>query len=216
MGRFATSFWLEPQTLANCILFDYGDGDADRNRLSVLARDGNLLVEVIDEAGIDPNPSDSPAGVQRTASQVALPLAELALPADTAVHISVSAPTGRPADLSFFVDGMTRGEAKYRTYLTGALPVFDPGLQNNAVPYGQDPSAIPGNERFVSIQVESTEDFPPVGILRIGLELFEYSSINGNSFECKFKDSLGGRGSRQRGRGASTKYSDRREWRTYS
>jgi hypothetical protein len=200
MGRFATSFWLEPQTLANCILFDYGDGDADRNRLSVLARDGNLLVEVIDEAGIDPNPSDSPAGVQRTASQVALPLAELALPADTAVHISVSAPTGRPADLSFFVDGMTRGEAKYRTYLTGALPVFDPGLQNNAVPYGQDPSATPGNERFVSIQVESTEDFPPVGILRIGLELFEYSSINGNSFECQFKDSLGGRGSRQRGR----------------
>ncbi len=200
MGRFATSFWLEPQALNSQILFDYGDGDGDRNRLSVVARDGNLLVEVIDEAGLDPNPSDSPAGVQRTASQVELPLADLALPADTPVHISVSAPTGRPADMSFFVDGMTRGEAKFRTYLTGALPVFDPGLQNNAVPYGQNPSALPGNERFVSIQVESTEGFPPVGTLRIGLELFEYSAINGNSFECQFKDSLGGRGARQRGR----------------
>ena len=200
MGRFATSFWLEPQTLENRILFDYGDGNADRNRLSVVARDGNLMVEVIDEAGIDPNPSASPAGVERTASQITLPLAELNLPADTAVHINVSAPTGRPADMSFFVDGMTRGQAKYRTYLTGALPVFDPTLQNNRRPYGMDPSILPGNEQFITIQVESTEGFPPVGILRIGLELFEYSSINGNSFECKFKDSLGGRGSRQRGR----------------
>ncbi|MFT4512115.1 MAG: hypothetical protein ACI89X_001405 [Planctomycetota bacterium] len=198
MGRFATSFWLEPQTLANTVLFDYSDGDADRNRFSVLARDGNLLVELIDEAGIDPNPSESPAGVQRTASQITLPLAELNLPTDTAVHISVSAPTGRPADMSFFVDGMTRGQAKYRTYMTGALPVFDPSLQNNRRIYGQDPSILPGNEQFLSIQVESTEGFPPVGILRIGLELFEYSSINGNSFECKFKDSLGGRGARQR------------------
>jgi hypothetical protein len=73
-------------------------------------------------------------------------------------------------------------------------------LQNNAAPYGQDPSTTSGNDRFVTINVESTDGFPPVGILRIGLELFEYSSINGNSFECKFRDSLGGRGSRQRGR----------------
>lgn len=200
MGRYATSFWLEPQTLENRILYDYGDGDPDRNRLSVLARDGNLLVEVIDEAGIDPNPGDSPAGVERSASQIQLPLAELGLPADTPVHINVSAPTGRPADMSLFVDGMTRGQAKYRTYLTAPLPVFDPTLQNNTRSYGQDPSIQPGNEQFVSVQVESTEGFPPVGILRIGLELFEYSSINGNSFECVFQDSLGGRGARQRGR----------------
>ncbi|MGK0153910.1 MAG: hypothetical protein ACI9SE_000859 [Neolewinella sp.] len=198
MGRFATSFWLEPQTLENTVLFDYGDGNADRNRLTVLARDGNLLVELIDEAGLDPNPSDSPAGVERTASQITLPLAELNLPPDTPVHINLSAPTGRPADISLFVDGMTRGEAKYRTYMTGAMPVFDPSLQNNRRRYGQDPNMQPGNEQFLSIQVESTQGFPPVGILRIGLELFEYSSINGNSFECKFNDSLGGRGARQR------------------
>lgn len=200
MGRFATSFWLEPQTLENVVVMDYNDGDPDRNRMSVLGRDGNLVFEVIDEAGIDPNPSDSPAGIERTSVQVNLPLAELALPANTPVHLSVSAPTGRPADMSFFVDGMTRGKANYRTYLTGALPTFDPTLQNNQIPYGTDPLASPSNDRFVDIQVESTEGFPPVGVLRIGLELFEYSSINGNAFQAKFKDSLGGRGTRMRGR----------------
>ena len=200
MGRLATSFWLEPQSLENVVVWDYNDGDPDRNRLSVLGRDGNLVFEVIDEAGIDPNPSDSPAGVERTSVQVNLPLAELALPANTPVHLSVSAPTGRPADMSFFVDGLTRGKPNYRTYLTGALPPFDPTLQNNVVPYGTDPTANFGNERFIDIQVEDTEGFPPVGVLRIGLELFEYSSINGNAFVARFVDSLGGRGARMRGR----------------
>jgi len=200
MGRFATSFWVEPQSLENVILWDYNDDDPDRNRVSILGRDGNLVFEVIDEAGIDPNPSASPAGVERTATQVNLPLAELALPANTPVHISASAPTGRPADLSFLVDGMTRGKPNYRTYLTGSLPSFDPTLQGNAIPYGTDPTANLGNERFIDIQVESTEGFPQVGVLRIGLELFEYTSINGNTFVAKFKDSLGGRGKRMRGR----------------
>ncbi len=200
MGRFATSFWLEPQSLENVIVWDYNDDDPDRNRMSVLGRDGNLVFEVIDEAGIDPNPSESPAGIERTSVQISLPLAELALPADTPVHLSVSAPTGRPADMSFFVDGMTRGKPNYRTYLTGALPAFDPTLQGNSISYGTDPLASPSNERFIDIQVESTEGFPPVGIVRIGLELFEYSSLNGNSFTAKFNDSLGGRGKRMRGR----------------
>lgn len=200
LGRFATSFWVEPQSLENVILFDYNDDDPDRNRVSVVGRDGNLVFEVIDEAGIDPNPSASPAGVQPTATQVKLPLAELGLPANTPVHLSVSAPSGRPADMSFFVDGMTRGQANYRTYLTASLPTFDPTLQNNQIPYGTDPTATLGNERFVDIQVESTEGFPQVGVLRIGLELFEYTSINGNAFVGQFKDSLGGRGKRMRGR----------------
>jgi hypothetical protein len=200
MGRFATSFWLEPQTLENRILFDHGDGDPDRNRLAVLSRDGNLVVEVIDEAGIDPNPNDSPAGVERTSVQVNLPLAELGLPANTPVHLNVSAPTGRPGDMSVFVDGMTRGKRNYCTYLSAPIPAFDPTLANNSVGYGQDPNATNGNERFLSITVESTENFPQVGVLRIGLELFEYSSISGNTFVCEWRDSLGGRGARQIGR----------------
>ncbi|MEC8253034.1 MAG: hypothetical protein VX044_07455 [Planctomycetota bacterium] len=200
MGRFATSFWLEPQTLANQILFDHGDGDPDRNRLSVLGRDGNLVFEVLDEAGVDPNPSESPAGVQRTAVQVNLPLAELGLPANTPVHLNVSAPTGRPGDMTMFVDGMTRGKRNYCTYLAAPIAPFDPTLQNNATGYGQDPNQTNGNDRYINITVESAENFPPVGVLRIGRELFEYSSINGNTFACEFRDSLGGRGARQSAR----------------
>ncbi len=200
MGRFATSFWLEPQTLDGAVLFDHGDGDADRNRFAVLGRDGNLVVEVVDEAGIDPNPSESPAGVERTAVQVNLPLAELGLPANTPVHLNVSAPTGRPGDMSVFVDGMTRGKRNFCTYLTTPIQPFDPTLQNNVSGYGQDPNRANGNDRYLTVGVESTEGFPPVGVLRIGRELFEYSSLNGNAFVCEFRDSLGGRGARQRAR----------------
>jgi len=200
MGRFATSFWLEPQTLESCTLFDHGDGDPDRNRLSVLARDGNLVFEAIDEAGIDPSPSESPAGVPRTAVQVNLPLAELGLPANTPVHLNVSAPTGRPGDMTMFVDGMTRGTRNYCTYLAAPIAPFDPTLQNNTTSYGRDPNQTNGNDRYINISVESVENFPPVGVLRIGRELFEYSSINGNTFACEFRDSLGGRGARQSAR----------------
>jgi hypothetical protein len=194
MTRFAASFWAQPRSLANTTLFDHSDGDPDRNRLSVQARDGNLVYEIVDEAGIDPNPSASPAGVLRTASECTLPLAELALPADTPVHVAFSAPSGRPADMQLAVDGIVRGKPKYVTYLASPLQVFDPSLGNNQVIGGSS------NERYLDVQVESTEGFPPVGVLRIGLELFEYSSINGNAFRCRWVDSVGGRGARQRGR----------------
>jgi hypothetical protein len=193
--RFATSFWLEPSSLEGVVVFDHGDGDAERNRLSLQGREGNLVLEVIDEAGLDPNPSASPAGIERTASEWRLPLAELGLPADTPVHLAASAFSGRPGDLSLAVDGMTRGKPRYVTHLTAAIPVFDPNLANN-----QRPPDQPGNERYLDLQVDSTEGFPSVGVLRVGLELFEYSSIQGNSFRCRFVDSLGGRGARQAGR----------------
>ncbi len=196
VGRFATSFWVEPQALEGTTLFDHSDGAKDRNRIAVLGREGNLVFEVIDEAGLDPDPSASPSGVERTAAQWTLPLPELGLPADTPLHLSVSAFGNRADDLSIAVDGMVRGKVKYRTWLTASLPVFDPNLGNNR----DDPPGQPGSERYVDLQVESTEGFPPVGILRIGTELFEYTGINGNSFQCQWKDSCGGRGVRMIGR----------------
>ena len=60
------------------------------------------------------------------------------------------------------------------------------------------------------LEFESTEGVAPIEgtigqdralkALRVGLELFEYSSISGNTFVCEFRDSLGGRGARQQGR----------------
>jgi hypothetical protein len=195
MGRFGTNFWLQPQSLDGVTVFDHGDGDPDRNRMVVLGRDGSLVFEVLDEAGVDPDPSQSPAGIERTATQWSVPLAELGLPADTPVHLSVSAFGSHPSELSFAVDGLPRGKGKYLTYLTAALKPFDPALGNNQ---GLPPQS--GNDRFFDLQVESTEGFPPVGILRVGTELFEYTSLRGNSFQCQWRDSIGGRGARQIGR----------------
>lgn len=194
--RFGIQFWTEPQSLGNCILFEHGTGDPDRNQLRLEVKDGNLVWRVLDEAGRDPDPSKSPAGIKDAASEWSVPVADLALPANTPMHVAVSATSGRPADLSFAIDGITRGKPKYATYLTAALPVFDPTLGNN----NGRPGTTNKSERFVDVQVESTKDFPAVGILRIGLELFEYSSMQGNSFRCQWKDSLGGRGARQVGR----------------
>ncbi|HEU4417381.1 MAG TPA: hypothetical protein VFT55_00505, partial [Planctomycetota bacterium] len=144
MERLAMSFWLEPKSLEGVTLFDHSDGDPERNRLCVQGKDGKLVLEVIDEAGLDPDPSQSPAGVERTAVEWSLPLAELGLAADTPVHVNFGAYAGRPSDLSVAVDGMTRGKAKYTTYLTAALKVYDPALRasTNRIP------GTPGDERY--------------------------------------------------------------------
>ncbi len=195
MNRFAISFWTEAQAIAGTVLFDHSDGDADRNRLAVLGRDDHLVVELIDEAGLDPEPTDSPAGIERTAMQWTLPLTELNLPANTPLHVNVSAYGGKPDELSVSVDGMTRGKPKYKTYLTSALKSFDPTLANNLTAPG-----TPGNDRWLDIAVESTEGFPDTGALRIGTEIFEYTSKNGTTFQCQWKDSTGGRAARRAGR----------------
>lgn len=193
MHPFAVKFWAEPQTLDSVTLFDHGDGDLERNRLALLGRDGNLVLEMLDEAGLDPNPSDSPAGVERTSLRVEVPLAEINLPADTPVHLAVSAQSGRPHDLSLHVDGVPRGKQQFVTYLTSPIDAFDPQAQitQNTFPPGA------GNQRYLNIDVEDTDGFPPQGVLRIGTELFEYTAISGNTFQCQWLDSSGGRGARQ-------------------
>ena len=193
MSPFAVQFWLEAKSIEGVTIFDHGDGDTERNRFALHGRDGNLVLELIDEAGIDPDPGQSPAGVERTASEVVLSTAELNLPADTPMHVNISAMRGRPSGLAMHIDGKPRGTARYVTYLTAAIDVFDPARPGNG-------NVLPpnhGNGRYLSIQVDDTEGFPPVGTIRIGTELFEYTSIQGNAFVCEWNDSFGGRGARQ-------------------
>jgi hypothetical protein len=194
-GRFAVSAWFEPQALGNGVLFDYGSGDAQRNRMALLVRENKLVYEVLDEAGLDPDPGQSPAGVTRTSARWELPLAELALPPRTPVHVSATAYSSRPSDLTVAVDGFARGKKAFRTTLTAALPGYDP-QQSPQLPPGQ----ATNDPRNVVLQVESTTGFPAQGVLRIGTELFEYTDIQGNSFVCQPRDSTGGRASRQIGR----------------
>lgn len=189
-GRFGTSFWMIPDSYGNACWFDYSDGDTERNRLWAGVKDGNLLLEVLDEAGLDPDPSQSTTQVQRTAGQWTVPLSELGVSGGTPLHVNLAAYGNQAGQLSMLLDGFPRGKAKYRTYLSGSLPVFDP-TQNPGLQPGIDPS------RYIDIAVESTDGFPPQGVLRIGLELFEYTAINGSSFRCTFQDSMGGRLARQ-------------------
>jgi hypothetical protein len=188
---FAGSCWLEPQTLQNTVLFDHAVSTPTRNRLSLLGRDGNLMLELFDEAGLDPDPSQSVAGVPRTAAQWFVPLTDLALPANTPLHVAWSAHGGRPSELGLEVDGLPRGRAKFSSYLTAEIPTFDPSQTSQAWP------PVAGSQRFLDITVEKADDFPAVGVVRIGTELFEYSSKAGNTLRCQWNDSLGGRGARQ-------------------
>ncbi|GDY01679.1 hypothetical protein LBMAG49_10080 [Planctomycetota bacterium] len=193
-GRFAASFWAEPESLGAATLFDYSDGNRERNRMAMFVRDGNLVYEVLDEAGLDPLPNRSPAGVPRTAGGWRLPLNELSLPARTPVHISVSASSNRPGDLSVAIDGIARGKVNYRTHLTAPVAVMDPSIR----PSGSRPGNFASNDPlFIDLQVDSVEGFPPMGVVRVGIELFEYSEVQGNTLRCRFRDSLGGRSRRQ-------------------
>lgn len=192
-GRFATAAWFEPQALQQGVLIDYADGQSiERNRMALLVRDGKLVYEVIDEAGLDPDYAQSVAGVQRTSLRWELPLGDLSLPGRAPVHVAATAFGGRPSDLSVAVDGFVRGKVAFRTRLTSALPSYDP-QQSPQGPPGQSTT----DPRFLTLQVESTDGFPPQGIVRVGTELFEYTSIQGNTFVCQPLDSTGGRGARQ-------------------
>jgi hypothetical protein len=194
-GRFAVGAWFEPDSLAISTLIDYSDGDSERNRISLQARDGNLVFEVLDEAGLDPDPGQSPAGVPRTAATWQLPLADLNLPARTPVHLQASAYGNRPQDLVVEVDGMVRGDRSYTTRLSAPIDPLNIEDLQGLPPPGQFTASR--DPRFLTIQVEDTEGFPPQGVLRIGLELFEYTSIQNGAFLCQFSDSTGGRARRQ-------------------
>ena len=197
-GRFAVDFWVEPDALGESVLLDYSDGDPERNRMAMMVRDGQLVFEVIDEAGLDPDPGQSPAGVQRTASEWMLPLADLALPPRTPVHLAATAYGSRPTDLVVSVDGMQRGQRKYRTYLTDALPMLSQSELATPQPVPPPGSAVPSREqRSLRISVDSTDGFPPQGVLRIGRELFEYTLVEPGAFLCELMDSAGGRTVRQ-------------------
>jgi hypothetical protein len=188
-GRFGLHFWAEPQSLAQGVLMEYGDGTRDRNRIALEVRDNALRLEVVDEAGLDPNPAASVTSPDRTAMEWNLPLTEIGLPANTPVHLNVAAYGNRAGELSMLVDGFRRGKPKFLTHLAAPIPVYDPSQQGTVQP-GQ-------GEKFLDITVEDTSGFPQQGVLRVGTELFEYTAINGNSFRCQWNDSRGGRIARQ-------------------
>lgn len=192
--RFALQFWAEPEQLGDQVFWEYGDGDRDRNRIALEIRGGDVVLEVLDEAGLDPEPGAAVTSPERCAVELRLPLADLGLPPRTPVHWNASAYAARPADLSLVVDGVPRGKPRYATFLTAPVPLYDPATQQPIA--GLSPQDW--DQRFLDLMVESTEGFPPQGVLRIGLELFEYTSKSPGVFHCRWADSRGGRMARMR------------------
>ena len=78
-SRHAVSFWITPRNLGNQTLYDLSADDPDHNRISVQIRDGEILFEVLDEAGVDPDPGATGTSPDRTAGTWRVPLVDLAL-----------------------------------------------------------------------------------------------------------------------------------------
>ncbi len=192
-SRHAIQFWFQVDDTGQQVLYDLSvpqEGFPDRNRISLQIRDQNLVLEVIDEAGVDPDPSVINTTPQRTTGVWEVPITDINLQADRWYHASLSAMGNRPNQMHLLIDGVPRGEPRMRTYLAQQIPAFQFSQQLQQ----QQIEA----ELHRPIVVESTEGFPPRGVLKIGNELFEYTSLDGSTFYTTHDDSFGGRLQRQR------------------
>ncbi|MEZ5989975.1 MAG: hypothetical protein R3F30_12780 [Planctomycetota bacterium] len=189
---FGTNAWYKPRALGDACLFELANLDASdwENRIWLALEGDRVVLRAYDMAGQDPAPNVCQP--ETTAIEWEVPVAETAIAADTWVHAGVEYQGHRPGMAFATVDGVPKGKPKYLTWLTQDVPEVELPL-NFSVLVQQDKG------RFPEIFVESTEDFPPQGVLRIGDELFEYTAKTGSSFITAWADSRGGRLKRQWG-----------------
>ena len=187
-GRHAVSFWFKMKSLGEKCIYDLAADVAERNRINLRFESGHLVFEVLDEAGIDPNPQETQTSPERTAGMWKVPISDLNMKPEIWYHVNISADGNRPDQLSMFFDGVPRGKPEYVTYLTADIQDYE----------RPDSGVTPANdkERYPDIMVEDTKSFPPQGVLRIGRELFEYTSKSDSSFRCRPMDSMGERKAR--------------------
>lgn len=191
--RHAVSFWFKIKSLAagTCI-YDCAGQHPDRNRINLRFDANGLVFEVLDEAGLDPNPSEVLTQPARSAATWRVPLADANLKPNVWYHVNLSADGNRPGQLSLFVDGVPRKKPEFMTYLAEGFDVPEYKRPSSGVTPAQDTA------RYPQIKVESTDGFPDRGVLRIGRELFEYTSRDATTFYCKQLDSIGERKARMR------------------
>ncbi len=180
-----TQFWFQPRDTRDQVPYDLNAGDMDRNRISVQFRGNELLLEVLDEAGLDPEPTRTKTQVERTAGIWKVPLNEIAWEEGMWAHVNASAHGNRADQLCLTIDGMARGQPNLMTWLAQQIPEYR--RPSGGRSWREDTA------KYLPIRVESTDTFPDQGVLRIGLELFEYTSKDATTFYCAFDDSFGGR-----------------------
>ncbi len=190
----AVQFWFQVRDVDDQILFDLAADRVDANRIKLSIEEQHLVFEVLDEAGLDPDSGQSAAAgtaPERTAGTWRVPLTDIDLRPEVWFHVNLAASGNQPGQLSMTVDGTQRGEPDLRTYLAAPIDPYQES-QEPIEPFFQD--AL----KYLDIRVEDTEGFPPQGVLRIGLELFEYTSKTATTFRCAFDNSMGGRTARMR------------------
>lgn len=181
-------FWFKLEDTGPQALYDLAADQATRDRIKLSLDEESLHLKVFDAAGVDPDGQPIDTAPELCAGQWKVPLKGedgFQIEAKTWYHVSLSVRGNRPGQIALLVDGVPRGDPEFRTYLDEDLPPFQPA--RGGQPINQDA------QRFLSVGVESTEGFPDAGVVRVGLELFEYTKKNDKTFFCDYLDSRGGR-----------------------
>jgi len=179
---FHFSCWVKPTSLADGILLDVGGASQDADRVSLLFESGDLVLRYLDGGG---DHIDTQGFSEATEVRYALGQSDDSpgLPVDIWSHIEVDVRGSRPDQMALFVNGLAPDRAVRTlglTRLQGAL-----------------------SENQNAIAVESTEGFPPRGVVRIGNELIEYTLSGPNSLDANYiatgpDAGFGGRNARTR------------------
>ena len=172
--------WVKPQSLADGLLLDLGATSSEVDRITLGLEGGDLVLRVLDGFG---DHRDSPGF--REATEARFSLAEgdgPGLPIGTWSHLALDVEGSRPDQVGLRVNGLAHGVRRL-------------GMSRLAA------SAAQGSSRLV---LESSEGFPPRGVVRVGEELVEYR-LEGNTLVADHLES--GADAGQGGRIARTRWS---------
>ncbi|MBK9384108.1 MAG: hypothetical protein IPN34_04725 [Planctomycetes bacterium] len=160
---FSIGGWFRPVDVGDQAFFQVESAATGekRGRLGLALEGSELVFRLYDSQG------DDPVTPILEACEVRVPVGErFVLEKNTWYHFRAIARGAKPRDLVVLVDGFPLGKARAVTWLTSAVGTTD--------------------ERLA---VDSVEGFPTSGVLRVGDELVEYTSISGKAFQCRWQRS---------------------------
>ena len=164
MAPLSFSLWIKPRTIQDgTYLLDVGGPFSDSDRVSLKVERSELVLEVLDGAG------DNPNSVFEERARLRYPIAtggvDPGLPPETWSHVSVDVRGNKPSQMSMLVDGRATARVDGLTRLTGSL-----------------------SDMSSTIAVESTDGFPDRCVLRIGDELIEAERVGSGAFNAVYHD----------------------------
>ncbi|MCA8971224.1 MAG: hypothetical protein KDC95_15640 [Planctomycetes bacterium] len=185
---FGVSFWMQPRSLSNQMLFDLPNRDrvAFRNRVFASLENNELVLRMFDVAGLDPDPGRR--NPQETAVQWRVPVQGNGIAADLWTHVGIEVTSGSADGVLLFTDGALKGKPRFVGHLGLEIPEWNiTGTTNFLTDKAKSPP----------INLEDTTGWPLEGVAVVGDELIEYVDIVGTTLITARQDSRGGRLARQ-------------------